>query len=194
MNAPTVRTGRRALLLCLILCPALVGSVLADDLGRLFTSTTERARIDAVRSGKQPLVEEDATASTPATDRVVINGTLRGSNGKRLVWLNGTPVKPDSRHDMTLLRDGRVQLTWQDGAKILKPGQGVDQASGKIFDSITPVPAPVASAAAEITKPQAEAADPAATTAPPATAGVTAGASASTATAEPAPAVESKAK
>ena len=192
MNAPTVRTGRRALLLGLLLCPALVGSVLADDLGRLFTSAAERARIDAVRSGKQPLAE--ATAIAPATDRVVINGTLRGSDGKRLVWLNGTPVKPGSRRDMTLLHDGRVQLTWQDGAKILKPGQGVDQASGKIFDNVTPVPAPVASAVAEITKPPAEAVAPAATTAPPATAGVTAGASAKTAAAEPAPAVESKAK
>ncbi len=188
MNAPTVRTGRRALLLGLLLCPALVGSVLADDLGRLFTSAAERARIDAVRSGKQPLAE--ATASVPATDRVVINGTLRGSDGKRLVWLNGTPVKPGSRRDMTLLHDGRVQLTWQDGAKILKPGQGVDQASGKIFDNVTPVPAPVASAAAEITKPQAEAVAPAATTGPAATAG----ASAKTAAAETAPAVESKAK
>ena len=192
MNAPTVRTGRRALLLGLLLCPALVGSVLADDLGRLFTSAAERARIDAVHSGKQPLAE--AAAIAPATDRVVINGTLRGSDGKRLVWLNGTPVQPGSRRDMTLLRDGRVQLTWQDGAKILKPGQGVDQASGKIFDNVTPVPVPVASASAEITKPQAEAvAPPAATTAPPATAGVTADASATTA-AEPAPAIASKAK
>ncbi len=191
MNAPTGRTGCRAVLLGLLLCPALVGSVLADDLGRLFTSAAERARIDAVRSGKQPLAE--ATASVPATDRVVINGTLRGSDGKRLVWLNGTPVKPGSRRDMTLLHDGRVQLTWQDGAKILKPGQGVDQASGKIFDNVTPVPAPVASATAEITKPPAEAVAPAATTAPAATAGVNAGASAKTA-AEPAPAVESKAK
>jgi|GEM_PF-3003816 len=191
MNAPTVRTGRRAVLLGLLLCPVLVGSVLADDLGRLFTSAAERARIDAVRSGKQPLA--DSLASAPATDRVIINGTLRGSDGKRLVWLNGTLVKPGSRRDMTLLRDGRVQLTWQDGAKILKPGQGVDQASGKIFDNVTPVPAPVASATAEVTKPQAEAVDTAATTTPPATPGVTAGASANTA-AEPAPAVESKAK
>lgn len=190
MNTPTVRTGRRALLLCLILCPTLVGSVLADDLGRLFTSATERARIDAVRSGKQPLTEVDDTAIAPVTDRVVINGTLRGSDGKRLVWLNGTPVKPGSRRDMTLLRDGRVQLTWQDGAKILKPGQGVDQASGKIFDNVTPAPAPVASAAADITQSQAQAVAPAATTASP----TTAGANAKTAAAETAPAVESKAK
>ena len=176
----------RSQLLVLTLCGTCVGGALADDLGRLFTSAAERARIDAVRSGKQPLAEVNETAIATATDRIVINGTLRGSDGKRLVWLNGTPVKPGNRRDMTLLRDGRVQLTWQDGAKILKPGQGVDQASGKIFDNVTPVPAPVASAAAEITKPEAEAVD---TAAPPATAD----ASAKTA-AETAPVVESKAK
>jgi len=187
MNAPTVRTGRRALLLGLLLCPALVGSVLADDLGRLFTSAAERARIDAVHSGKQPLAE--ATAIAPATDRVVINGTLRGSDGKRLVWLNGTPVQPGSRRDMTLLHDGRVQLSWQDGAKILKPGQGVDQASGKIFENHTPVPAPVAKETATETKPVVA---PAAAT--PAPASTPDAAATTTPAAKPTTALESKAK
>ncbi len=187
MNTSTARTGRRALLLALLVCPAFVGSALADDLGRLFTNASERARIDAVRSGKQPLA--DATASVPVSDRVVINGTLRGSDGKRLVWLNGTPVEPGSRPDMTLLRDGRVQLTWQDGAIILKPGQGFDQVSGEIFDNVTPRPTPVARATSQISKPRAEAA----ATAPLATAESTASARANTA-AGSAPAVESKAK
>lgn len=132
---------RLALLLGLTLCIARVDGALADDLGRLFTSAAERARIEALRSGKQ--LQQDAIADVPGTDRVVINGTLRGSDGKRLVWLNGTPVKPGGASNLSLLRDGRVQLTWRDGAKILKPGQGVDQTSGEIFENHTPVPAPV---------------------------------------------------
>jgi len=187
MSAPTVRTGRLALLLGLMLCPGLVGNVLADDLGRLFTSATERARIDALRSGKQ--LQQDDSASVPSTDRVVINGTLRGSDGKRLVWLNGTPVKPGGVRDMTLLRDGRVQLTWRDGAKILKPGQGVDQASGKIFENHTPVPAPVAKETAAETKPVVA---PAAAT--PAPASTPDAAATTTAAAKPTTALESKAK
>ncbi|MBI5041505.1 MAG: hypothetical protein HZB57_10030 [Gammaproteobacteria bacterium] len=197
MNAPTRRTGRSAQLLGrllgpllgLLLCPALVGSVRADDLGRLFTSTAERARIDTLRSGKQ-LQQDDAT-SIPSGDRVVVNGTLRGSDGKRLVWLNGTPVKPGSSRNMTLLRDGRVQLTWRDGAKILKPGQGIDQTSGEIFENHTPVPVPaptpvVKETVAE-TKPKVAAAATAPTSTPEA-------AAATAAETKPAVAVESKAK
>lgn len=126
-----------SLLLCLAISPALIGSALADDLGRLFTSASERARIDALRAG----TPQETTSSAP-TDRLVVNGTLRGSDGKRLVWLNGSAVNPDGANDMTLLRDGRVQLSWRDGKRIVKPGQGIDQASGEIFDHYTPVPVP----------------------------------------------------
>lgn len=132
------------LLLCLAISPALVGSALADDLGRLFTNASERARIDALRAG----APQETTASAP-TDRLVVNGTLRGSDGKRLVWLNGSAINPDSENDMTLFRDGRVQLSWRDGKRILKPGQGLDQTSGEIFEHQTPVPAPAPVAAAK---------------------------------------------
>lgn len=131
--------------LCIMLGLAIsfisTGNVLADDLGRLFTSASERARIDALRAGAPQEAAPTATA-----DRMVVNGTLRGSDGKRLVWLNGNAVNPDSARDMTLLRDGRVQLSWRDGKRIVKPGQGLDQASGEIFEHQTPVPAPVAAA------------------------------------------------
>lgn len=165
-----------ALLLGLTLCVARIDGARADDLGRLFTSAAERARIDALRSGQQP----DSTDDAPGTDRAVINGTLRGSDGKRLVWLNGTPVKPGGASHLSLLRDGRVQLTWRDGARILKPGQGVDQATGNIFENHTPVPAPVVKETVAATKPEVA---PAST---PDTAATT--------TAAAKPAVESKAK
>lgn len=137
--------------LCIMLGLAIsfitTGNVLADDLGRLFTSASERARIDALRAGAPQEITPSATA-----ERMVINGTLRGSDGKRLVWLNGSAVNPDSTKDMTLLRDGRVQLSWRDGTRIVKPGQGLDQASGEIFEHQTPVPAPVPVAAAKETE------------------------------------------
>lgn len=134
-----------SLLLCLAISPALVGSALADDLGRLFTSASERARIDALRAGTA-----QETTTSAAADRLVVNGTLRGSDGKRLVWLNGSAVNPDSANDMTLLRDGRVQLSWRDGKRIVKPGQGVDQATGEIFDHYTPVPVPAPAATTNV--------------------------------------------
>lgn len=151
------------LLLCLAISTALVGSALADDLGRLFTSASERARIDALRAG----APQETTSSAP-TDRLVVNGTLRGSDGKRLVWLNGSAVNPDSENDMTLFRDGRVQLSWREGKRILKPGQGLDQASGEIFEHQTPVPVPAPAITAK--EPEALAKTEVAAAAPEATA------------------------
>jgi hypothetical protein len=153
MSAPR----QPVILLWLTLAPALLCAANADDLGRLFTSATERARIDA----QHTRAASRSTASpSDAAARVVINGTLRGSDGKRLVWLNGAPVPPDHANAVTLLRDGRVKLSWRDGAKILKPGQGIDSATGEIFEHATP------SSAAAVTTPGSAAAKPA--TAPPA--------------------------
>ena len=125
----------------LIICAACNGVAQADDLGRLFTSATERARIDALRAGMKP--QQQASPST-APARVVVNGTLRGSDGKRLVWLNGAPVNPGNTNAMNLLGDGRVELSWREGTRTLKAGQGIDQSSGEVFDYQTPVPIPTA--------------------------------------------------
>ncbi len=136
---------RFGLLLCLMCCSVLVSSAVADDLGRLFTSASDRARIDNLRAG---LPSQQESTTNAAADRVVLNGTLRGSDGKRVVWLNGTAVNPDSANDMTLLRDGRVKLSFRDSTRTLKPGQGVDQATGEIFEYSTPAPIPAPAVAA----------------------------------------------
>lgn len=181
MNAPR----QLGLLLCLTLAPAPLCTANADDLGRLFTRATERARIDNqhARSASQG----NASVSD-AAERIVINGTLRGSDGKRIVWLNGSPVRPDHANAMTLLGDGRVKLSWRDGAKILKPGQGVDPATGEIFEHATPQSAPAATTPGTAdAKP--EAAPPAAT---PKTDPVTPAAEKSAAGVKPAAAVAAK--
>lgn len=136
MNTPRCLTA----LLGLMLGTLLAGPAPADDLGRLFTSAAERARIDTARAGTQST--QNDTANVSGGERVVINGTLRGSDGKRLVWVNGAPVNPQAARDLRLLRDGRVQLSWRDGVKILQPGQGIDPATGAIFEHHTPAPAP----------------------------------------------------
>ena len=140
-------TRHLSLLMCLAISSSLAGSAQADDLGQLFTNASERVRIDALRAG----TPQETTTGAPA-ERLVVNGTLRGSDGKRLVWLNGTAVNPDSANDMTLMRDGRVQLSWRDGKRIVKPGQGVDQASGEIFEHYTPVPVPAPAATTKETE------------------------------------------
>lgn len=135
-----------AVLLCLGLCTG--NAAWADDLGRLFTTPADRARIDAVRAGRAPAAESDAPANPVAADRLIVNGTLTGSDGKRLVWVNGARVEADGR-DYILQKDGRVRLGWRDGTRALKPGQGLDLSSGEVFEGYArPVePAPVSATA-----------------------------------------------
>lgn len=139
------------LLLCLTLPPALLCLAHADDLGRLFTTPAERARIDNQHSD---VPSQEAMTIGNSGERIVVNGTLRGSDGKHLVWLNGSQVQADQASDVSLLRDGRVKLNWRDGAKILKPGQGFDTSSGEIFDyrAAEPVATPIPAVAVD-TKP-----------------------------------------
>lgn len=141
----------------LIICAALTGGTHADDLGRLFTSAAERARIDALRAGMKP---QQASPSSTAPARVVVNGTLQGSDGKRLVWLNGAPVNPGNTNDMNLLGDGRVELSWREGTRTLKAGQGIDQSSGEVFEYHTPVPVPTAPVTTPGSMPEATPATP----------------------------------
>ncbi|MBU2478397.1 MAG: hypothetical protein KKA36_04850, partial [Gammaproteobacteria bacterium] len=130
-------------------------------LGQLFTSASERARIDTLRAGTQPQ-QETAAASAPAA-HIVVNGTLQGSDGKRLVWLNGSAVNPSDSSDMALLGDGRVELSWRDGKRKVKPGQGLDQASGEIFEHQTPAPVAAAKEPEATAKPDGAATIPEAT-------------------------------
>lgn len=116
------------------LCFGMTQSLSADELGRLFSTPAERARIEAQRAGQLPLEAPEPAATV---DRLVLNGILTGSDGKRLAWLNGKPLNPDAvGSDLTLLYDGRARLHWRGGtaARTLKPGQVVDTATGEVFE------------------------------------------------------------
>ncbi|MCW8875144.1 MAG: hypothetical protein OQK27_05255 [Gammaproteobacteria bacterium] len=122
--------------------------VQADDLGRLFTTPADRARIDVVRAGGTAVIEAGEPVTTVNRDYMTLDGTLIGSDGKRLVWLNGTRVEPDgSDRPMRLMKDGQVRMDWRDGTRTLKPGQMLDWSTGEVIERYTrsentaPVPA-----------------------------------------------------
>lgn len=125
---------RTARYLLLLICTVTFDIALADNLGRLFSTPIERARIDDIRAGRQPAGE---TIDAETVDQLVLNGMLTGSNGKRLAWINGATIDPDAPDsDLTLLYDGRARLQWRGGeaSRTLKPGQGVDKATGEVFE------------------------------------------------------------
>ncbi|HEY2629203.1 MAG TPA: hypothetical protein VGI57_08740 [Usitatibacter sp.] len=76
----------RLLLAALCLAAAAAG---AADLGTLFTTPEERARLDRIRRG-DPLVTE---GTVPAGTRApVVTGYVKRSDGRNTVWIDGSPV------------------------------------------------------------------------------------------------------
>ena len=82
-----MRPGRAELhvLACVFLLAA--GCAGAAELGTLFNSPEERARLDRLRSG-EPL----ASASTIPRGPREVTGFVQRSDGRGTVWIDGVPV------------------------------------------------------------------------------------------------------
>lgn len=75
---------RRALALLLTLAAGFAG---AAELGTLFNSPQERARLDRLRRGEPPV----SAATAPGGPREV-TGFVQRSDGRGTVWIDGVPV------------------------------------------------------------------------------------------------------
>lgn len=110
----------------------------ADDLGRLFTTPEQRARLDAARRG-EPAPERRDVAGTAVghAPQLKLNGTLLSSTGRRQVWVNGTAAHGRPETGVRLLGSDRVQfeLPGRDVRRVLRPGQVLDVSSGRVSES-----------------------------------------------------------
>lgn len=77
--------ARRVLRALLLLC--LASGAAASELGTLFHTPEERARLDRLRRGESPA----AAAAGPARSREV-TGFVKRSDGRSTVWIDGEPV------------------------------------------------------------------------------------------------------
>ncbi len=150
--------------LALLLLPALAGSAPAgaQELGRLFTTPAERAALDRWRDGGPAPAGQTAPAppgaSVPerqgagdgavAEQRLVVNGIVtRSGSGRTTTWVNSVPYHGSGRlqGNVTLVQ-GRsapaVALTLESGRRVLlKPGQSLDPASGRVREAYQKPPA-----------------------------------------------------
>lgn len=62
----------------------------AAELGTLFTTPEERARLDRIRRGDPPVSE--ATSPTGRSGAPVVTGYVKRSDGRNTVWIDGSPV------------------------------------------------------------------------------------------------------
>ncbi|HLX23030.1 MAG TPA: hypothetical protein VKR38_06775 [Usitatibacter sp.] len=62
----------------------------AADLGTLFTTPEERARLDRIRRGDPPVGEVSPTGNRSGVP--VMTGYVKRSDGRNTVWIDGSPV------------------------------------------------------------------------------------------------------
>ena len=79
-------TARPRVALAAALLAAATGAFAADDLGVLFSTPEERARLDKLRRG------ETTEAVAAVAGKPEVTGYVRRSDGRNTVWINGIPV------------------------------------------------------------------------------------------------------
>jgi hypothetical protein len=88
-----VRRDRASAFLLLALATIVAGSAMAAELGTLFTSAEERARLDRLRRG-EPAAQAAATAG--GSGRREVTGFVQRSDGLGTVWIDGVPLQVTS--------------------------------------------------------------------------------------------------
>ncbi len=96
-----IARARLALLAALL---AASTATLAADLGVLFHSPEERARLDKLRRG-----EPSEAAAGPVAAKAEVTGFVRRSDGRSTVWINGVAVAVAGPRGEALLEPGAVR-------------------------------------------------------------------------------------
>lgn len=146
----------------LVLLGLLAGPAPADELGRLFFTQAERARLDAERSAPSP-ADVDAKGEPPpsvATPRepalaalpsLTVNGLVLRAHGPSTAWINGTPGTRRELATARGLEAGRELRIGRDAVEIeeshararVKPGQTFEPLAGRVVESFESAPAAV---------------------------------------------------
>ena len=122
-------------IICLFFSAALHADYDAGNLKKLFTDKSQRAQLDAARSGNA------MAPDMQQTNRVKLSGYMKRSNGKSVVWLNNKNTLESSKvgnvrvHRSTVGKNKKVTISIDGEIKRLSPGESWDKTTGKIVDS-----------------------------------------------------------
>lgn len=84
----------------------------AVDLGTLFTTPEERARLDRLRRG-EPVIE-----SRGATGQRAVTGYVKRSDGRNTVWIDGVPLQVATPKAGSQLDPDRVRGYGSDDSRV----------------------------------------------------------------------------
>ena len=111
-----------------------VASYDAADLEKLFTDKSQRAQIDAMRSGSFSGVEQKQTR------KIKVSGYVTRSDGKSVVWINNKNTLENTRigdvrvHPSSVGNNKKVTISVDNKTTRLKPGETWYKETGKIVD------------------------------------------------------------
>lgn len=123
--------------LVLIFCSStLYADYDAVNLDSLFTDKSQRARIDAARSGKNT-----GTDLPQQSSKVSVSGYMTRSDGKSVVWVNNKNTMESSKigdvtvHKSSIGKNKKVTVSAKDKTTRLRPGETWHKETGKIVDN-----------------------------------------------------------
>jgi len=106
-----------------------------NDLKKLFTDKRQRAQIDAARAGDYSGPEvQQAT-------QVNVNGYMKRSSGKSVVWVNGENTLESSKvggvtvNARSINRNNKVPVKIDGRTVYVKPGESWSESTGTIKES-----------------------------------------------------------
>lgn len=140
----------------LLLLMLATGSASAVELGRLFFTPEERARLDAERSAEPaaaveprpapPVPPSDATPdeALPPQAPLTVNGLVLRAHGPSTAWVNGAPgtrgeLVDDAGRRLRIARDA-VEVQAPETRARIKPGQTYDPGAGRVVESFERAP------------------------------------------------------
>ena len=108
---PVARARRALAALALTLAPA----AQCAELGTLFFTPEERARLDRMRRGEPEVSGQPVRAGTPS-----LTGFVKRSDGRHTVWIDGSPMTVRSPESGRLLDPRAVRSQSQSSDEVLK--------------------------------------------------------------------------
>lgn len=133
---------------CIAVLALQSGLVNAAELGRLFTTPSERQHLDQMRSSGGLMSIPDISATLPPADAPVrFNGYVKRSSGRSDAWINGQHAGSDQALGRRLGTGNTIRVHVPDSSRTvrIKAGQVMDPFTGRVreaYEAHTPDSAP----------------------------------------------------
>ena len=131
---------------CTVLAWCILSSANADSLGRLFTTSKERALLNTLRERYDPKRQEPIEIQQPkipveTPSQVKLNGVVERSDGRNAAWINGKSTLNTKQKGINInsrnmsANNVQIRIANPNRSVSMKPGEVYNPESGRIQDS-----------------------------------------------------------